>query len=78
MARCFVRRRFQSFNDFRCFFVISNDFRFKINSFFITGWQDVSSDDDFSHSMIFDVHVLDSESDEEEEDVFDESQAESY
>jgi hypothetical protein len=28
--------------------------------------------------MIFDVHVLDSESDEEEEDVFDESQAESY
>ena len=37
---------------------------------------EVSSEDEFSHSMIFDVHVLDSESDEEEE--LEESQAESF
>ena len=41
-----------------------------------SGWMDVSSDDEGSHAMIFDVQLLETDSEDEEED--ENSRTESY
>ena len=41
-----------------------------------SGWMDVSSDDEGSHAMIFDVQLLETDSEDDEED--ESSRTESY